>query len=523
MERKANSKWPFADGSGCNRIFRLVLLLSFFFSFYGCDHNNRDLDPSQIGRFRPVPAVNVILDSLGVEDEEPSVWEGAEDPLPEDAIVDETDYTFGAGDIVRVSIFELLQDGQTFVNDYIVNETGKINIIEVGVIEAAGLTERQLEEEIRNILKPNILKEPLVTVTLLRSQKQMYSINGLGVNTQGRYNIPRYDFRLLDAIAQAGGMGQYNISYVYVSRMISEEKEITGPIKSELLEPVVSPEMMMSEPEMLKMILPKADEGHTKEVDIKEYLMTSSEMVTDEELLNTAQPDSLDILSQIAGIGRSADKEPSARVEWIFQDGKWVPIQIGEPKEKFVWPEIEPKREPSLKFKAEPEETPRSRLIKIPSDKLATGDPRYNIVVRSGDRIQVPVDMIGEFCIMGNVNRPNFYALTGRPLTLKMAIAAAGGLTPLAQPKHCEITRRIGRNKEETVMVNLDKIARGEQPDFFIKPHDWINIGTDPAADWRYKLRNAFRATYGFGFVYDSNFGNREFGMRHPLGPFGVD
>jgi hypothetical protein len=122
---------------------------------------------------------------------------------------------------------------------------------------------------------------------------------------------------------------------------------------------------------------------------------------------------------------------------------------------------------------------------------------------------------------MGNIAKPNFYALTGRPLTLKMAIGLAGGLGPLAQPKHCEVTRRIGRNKEETVMVNLDKIARGEQPDFFIKAHDLINIGTDVAAMWRYQLRNAFRATYGFGFIYDRNFGNREFGFSHPLGPFG--
>jgi hypothetical protein len=96
-------------------------------------------------------------------------------------------------------------------------------------------------------------------------------------------------------------------------------------------------------------------------------------------------------------------------------------------------------------------------------------------------------------------------------MTLKMAIAAAGGLGPLAWPKKCEVIRRIGESKEEIVMVDLEKIANGTQPDFFIKPNDIINVGTHGIARYLAVLRNAFRATYGFGFIYDRNFGNRPF------------
>jgi hypothetical protein len=99
-------------------------------------------------------------------------------------------------------------------------------------------------------------------------------------------------------------------------------------------------------------------------------------------------------------------------------------------------------------------------------------------------------------------------------MTLKMAVAAAGGLGPLAWPKTCEVIRRIGKKKEEIVLVDLDKIASGEQPDFFIKPNDLINVGTHSTARWRAILRNAFRATYGFGFVYDRNFGDIDYGYR---------
>jgi polysaccharide export outer membrane protein len=160
-----------------------------------------------------------------------------------------------------------------------------------------------------------------------------------------------------------------------------------------------------------------------------------------------------------------------------------------------------------------------TRVIKIPVDRLKGGDPRYDIVIRPGDRISVPVDVIGEFWVMGNVNKIGPQNITGRPMTLKMAIATAGGLSELAWPKKVEVIRRIGRNKaglmqEETVMVDLDKIAKGQQPDFFIKQYDLINVGTHGTSYFLYVLRNAFRAYYGFSMTYDRNFATSDFGNQ---------
>ncbi|MHC4424255.1 MAG: polysaccharide biosynthesis/export family protein, partial [Planctomycetota bacterium] len=177
----------------------------FVLSIYLAGCGNKFFDPSQIGRFRPAPAVNVILDSLGVAEETRPSWEGAEDPRPIDLIAYESDYVFGSGDIVRISIFELLQAGVPFTNDYIVTESGKISIPEVGFIEVAGLTELELEEEIKRSLKPGILVDPSITVTLLRSEGLWFSVLGDGVPRPSRYSIPRYDFRLTDALALAGG------------------------------------------------------------------------------------------------------------------------------------------------------------------------------------------------------------------------------------------------------------------------------------------------------------------------------
>ena len=667
----------------------------------GC--GNKFFDPTQIGRFRPTPAVNVILDSLGVAEEAPVPWKSAEEPRPSDIVAVESDYVFRSGDIVRIAIFELFLEGLTVINDYVVTETGKISIPDVGVVQAAGLTETQLEEEIKQILSPGILKEPSVTVTLLSSQQRTFSVLGNGVPAPGRYVIPRYDFRLTDALATAGGPAQFNVSYIYVSRRQDSSQESPQATKPEVgrldmsRPKTVAPERkelqtfqpsgtrswlpastaptsrfpaergfpgaqdrelrFQSERQMLEMTTPQAQRTWPES---KRVVIASTEMIKDRELEQASSAPSFymppsrtgqetsttgtsnspffrltdprttanqvatnytpTVSPRLIGSSMTAtqtanneaggqiewvfqdgqwvpiftaapkpakptikEPEPSGQIEWVFQDGKWVPIQVApprtakpaikepEPSGQIEWvfqdgkwvpiqvappkpTEPEPKEteaasrvewifedgkwvpvqvgppkppKPAIKFKPEGPAIPleeklvaeelewekavQMRVIKIPAAKLLAGDPRYNIVIKPGDTIHVPVDIIGEFCIMGNVNNRGYINITGRPMTLKMAIAAAGGLGALAWPKRCEVIRRIGEDKEEIVMVDLDKIANGEQPDFFIKPNDLINVGTHATARWRAILRNAFRATYGFGFVYDRNFAYRDY------------
>jgi polysaccharide export outer membrane protein len=498
--------------------------------------------------------VNVILDSLGVAEETGPSWEGAEDPRPIDLIAYESDYVFGSGDVVRISIFELLGAGAPFENDYIVTESGKISIPEIGFIEVAGLTELELEEEIKRSLKPGILVDPSVTVTLLRSEGLWFSVLGDGVPRPSRYPIPRYDFRLTDALALAGGPRQFFVSNIYVSRAVTGEEADQGPIEPTLGE--LEEELIESGQKMFEIIAPQV-QGQQSENKI---VVTSAEMITDRELAEAALPEGFEALGDVeqrwkgskkgtegwaaqtdvedvpessagaAGreiINKPIDEEKS-RIEWIFQDGKWVPVQIGETESAEPEKAVPPQRGLEERLPAESSWEQigtagvQARVIKIPADKLLVGDPKYNIVIRAGDSIYVPIDVIGDFYIDGNVNFRGPISLTGRPMTLKMAIAAAGGLGPLAWPKRCEVVRRLGRDEaghwiEEIVMVDLDKIAKGEQPDFFIKPHDLINVGTHPTARWRAVLRNAFRATYGFGFIYDRNFADRDFRTHRPI------
>ena len=519
------------------KLFSVVL--SFIF-VYGAGCSKDALDPTQIGRFRPVPVVNVILESLGVADEPEPAYTGAEDPRPEDVIVYDMDYVFGPGDIVQISIYELRRDGIPFAGTYQVTETGRVSIPDVGQIQAAGLTELELEEEIKEILQPSRLLDPAVTVTLLESQSRLFSVSGRGIFRPNRYSIPRYNFRLTDAIALAGGTAEYNVSYIYVSRDVDVDRDLMSQytpvssslpqggaaeakdIKLEQVEPARNGSL--GENDLLEIIAPYAKSSAQE----NEIIISTAEMGTRAELealtaLTEAEKQStVENTMEELGIGSSE----GSRIEWVFEQGKWRPVRVGV--QDFPEP-VEPVdsvfRDRRLVEPAAPgygwEEIGGAgrqiRVIKIPVDKLMAGDPRYNIVIRPGDSVTVPLDSVGEVCVTGNVNASGYIDLTGRQMTLMQAIAAAGGLGPLARPEKVEIKRRIGRNsaglmQELTVMVDLEKIAAGLQPDFYIKRDDTINVGTDGTSRWLAVLRNSFRATYGFGFIYDRNFASRDFG-----------
>jgi protein involved in polysaccharide export with SLBB domain len=104
------------------------------------------------------------------------------------------------------------------------------------------------------------------------------------------------------------------------------------------------------------------------------------------------------------------------------------------------------------------------------------------------------------------VVRPGVYSLTGQQMTLRQAIVAAGGLNPLAWPSRCEIIRRIDEDREEMTQWNLARVIEMRDPDQFLKPEDLVHVGTHAIAPLLATVRNAFRLTYGFGFVYDRNF-----------------
>ncbi len=111
------------------------------------------------------------------------------------------------------------------------------------------------------------------------------------------------------------------------------------------------------------------------------------------------------------------------------------------------------------------------------------------------DTIQAQIEALttatGEYYIAGNVKRPGVYALSGRRISLKQAIASAG-YENLAQDTQIQIIRRNAADKTETTITRslaelFDRAKKiGEDGgDLFLLPDDQVIVGWTVPADPR--------------------------------------
>ena len=76
---------------------------------------------------------------------------------------------------------------------------------------------------------------------------------------------------------------------------------------------------------------------------------------------------------------------------------------------------------------------------------------------------------------------------------------------------------RLDNDQEIRVPLRLDRIMAGDEPEIEIRADDVIAVGSHVAAPFLAVIRNAFRMTYGFGFIYDRNFAETNFGQSQSL------
>lgn len=501
------------------------------------------------------PAVNPILPSIGMGDTHQELVPNATFPREGDWSYTERDYIIGAEDVLDISVLDLFQQGLETVLRRQVSRSGFVDLpLLPERIKAEGLTAQQLKQAIQDAYRGDFLKDPTVSVSVVAKRQNTYSILG-AVNRPGTYNIIRKDMRLLEAIATAGGVVQSNIRYIYVIRQLPAGKatpltepgaDAGAPAELPRIPEEVDPreepgdgepEGTPLEPEGGEPVEPGEDEptdAETEEAlrEIERLLGQPSTRPAPEE--DTAPPSVLPPMSETAATGPTTGPTtepsdmpaPSRRVRWIYSDGRWIPVeQEAPPAETPPGDGVEPDRPPAREMPTRKVLSPRegtgardpygwreverldmARVIAINLSKLREGDPRMNIVVRDNDTIHIPTLEVGEFYVGGEVLRPGVYSLTGRRVTVKQAVTAAGNLGPLAWPENTVLIRRLGNDQEQMLSLDLEAIFQGEEPDIFLRPDDMVMVGTDWRQSFYPVLRNAFRLTYGFGFIYDRNF-----------------
>ena len=527
---------------------------------------NGFLDPSEVGSYGPFgrEATLDIRSSLSLQDA-PSGVSALSEPQPEDLVPVVQEYKFRVGDSLNVRVYELLQRGTETSIQALVDETGSISIPVVGRFEVAGLTLPEIEAEVVDqLVRRGVLVDPQVIVEPSVRRGMSYTIYGT-VSQPNLYPLGQYDLRLLDAINIAGGLLD-QVTEVYVVR----GKPPAEPVLMSRSAPPGSPETRISDGGLtlsdghargglyasagrsaVRAVPPDpagfegsatreavrgraptpADEATPATPSLPQWIYRNGEWVdTRPRPAEVATPpaggapDSApaarrDLIETMIGPGPGPAPVTTPAVEpvapspsqprWIYYNGRWIETEApsslpAEPPASSPMPVPEPPTQPAIDW-SQVAGVNDHRVIKVSGNGLREGDPRQNIVVRAGDAIRVASGEFGEYYVMGQVQRPGAYSLTGRTITLKTAIAAAGNLAPLAWPANCTVYRRLG-DREQMIQLNLDAIFAGREQDCFLKQDDLVLVGTHPVAPFLAVLRNAFRASYGFGFVYDRNF-----------------
>jgi polysaccharide export outer membrane protein len=423
----------------------------------GCDVPSF-LDPTELtpgDNYQKRTLQKPVLSSLSSID--PSIddpdqeFYNATEVQPMDLEVIATDYKIGVGDLINISVNDLVGLGVETTKQTRVSESGNVSMPLLGQIKAVGLTEDELQKAIAQAYKDGqIITNAQVSVTVAEARARTFSALG-AVGVPGQYAILQSDFRLLDAMVLVHDVA-LTTDTIYVIRQIKEDPTPGSvPVTPGTPSRPGTPSNQLQPAIPSRTVDPLAPKG--------DVLSTPRHMAMLQAPADTLAPS-------------AGAKSDSGAFQFAAPTGQ-----------------------------------PETRTIRIPYDALRNGEiAKYNIVIRPHDLIVAPNPVTGEYYMGGHVARVGVYSIAPRKITLKQAIVSAGMLDGAAIPQRTELIRRIGPAREAFVLIDTNAIFAGLQPDIFLKPNDIINVGTNILAPFIGAIRGGFRLTYGFGFLYDRNF-----------------
>ena len=453
-------------------------------------------DQSVVGRWEVTPTTAPILDRIAAIEGPDDEFVQYSDVTPDDLVPRPREYRVGPGDFLEVIVFDLRQGGAAGQFQNVVDTRGMLYLEEIGEVQVAGLTAAGIREAVSEAALA-LVSRPNVLVRIIERRQATYTM--VGATSTGTYPIPKADWFLMDALAASGWLRE-GTEDIFIIRQIPLSNQRRPDIQS--MDPVrpTGDEPRPSGEELLDSVDRLLEGGGTRPSAF-EVNQDGQASGGDESLIDLIDDDSARVQpSQDArGLG---DGEST----WMFLDGQWVRVAPGTRAPQGV-----ASQSGILTGDLSAGQLVTQRIIRVPAQKLIKGDMRYNVVVEPGDIIRVPARLDGLYFVAGFVNRPGGFALAQR-LTLMRAIDQAGGVNQLGVPDRIELVRMLDDDRQAIIQLDLRAINRGLEPDIYLKANDRINVGS---AIWAYPLavvRNGFRATYGFGFLLDRNFGNDVFG-----------
>jgi len=528
-------------GATGRRAAILALGVAATLSGVGCEADGWLWDPSVVGRWEHTPTVVPVLEHIDIIERDRGDFVEATEITPGDLLPMVEDYEIGPGDTLQLEIFDFIAADTPSLYERRVDNRGTITLPQIGRVNVMGLTAEEVRERLREVLREQgLIEDALVTVQVSGQRQATYSIYG-AVTGVGRYFVPTPDYRLLEALTEAGGISSA-VQKVYVIRQVPLSDEVQ---RGEGVEPAEKPARPDAEPDEGPDLIDLIDElsepdggddgtggspgefgaglspsvlggGWQDAGRASQQEERSGDRARREQAGAEGQAPPIDLVDEPGerDEGPAETDGPAAQTpptRWMFLNGEWVRVRRERVRDPEGLPEAE---DPLAAATIGADDLVTQRIIEIPTGPLLQGVAEYNVVIRPGDLIRVPPPAQGQVYMGGpGIARAGTYNLpTFGRLTLTKAIIAAGGLNAVAWPTKVDLTRMVGPNSQATIRLNLKAIYAGAQPDIFLKPDDVVNVGTDFWATPLAVIRNGFRASYGFGFLLDRNFGNDVFG-----------
>lgn len=305
------------------------------------------------------------------------------------------DYPIGPGDVVTISVPEVEELEQRRAR---VSAEGLIELPLVGFVQAQGLTEDGLAEEIDNKLE-NIMYKPQASVFVDEYRKREAAVVG-EVNKPGMVLLDTPSETILDVLTQAGGVSSSAADEVI---LIAANPGGARAVRS----------------------LRVMREDHDDATASMRPASTNAAVWTDRRLPADRANGSIDRASAAAAA-------------------------------EFATADV-------------------AKAVRIPlrSDSLTGGERYLSLPVRPGDVLVVPGG--GQVMVVGWVQSPGHFSV-GSGLTVLGAIGAAGGPMYAANRRAVALIRNTQDGSKETILLDVDKISRGEAPDVAVKANDVIDV-----------------------------------------------
>lgn len=182
-------------------------------------------NPSVVGRWEETPTIVPVLERIDVIENDTGDFVEITQVTRDDLLPQPNEVRAKAGDPMKITILDFPDAGRPGEFQRVVDPLGYIDLPMMPRIKVAGMTGRGIQEAIeRALVQGQLLDRSVVQVEFGTQEESTFRIFGY-VEKSGQYRIPGPEYRLLQALTDAGGVSPV-VRKAFIIRQVSLAAEL---------------------------------------------------------------------------------------------------------------------------------------------------------------------------------------------------------------------------------------------------------------------------------------------------------